>query len=263
MSKRSLISCAAASALGLSAASQALAGIPLGPGSIAFTGFNADGGDNLAFVALQDLPVGTVIGFTDNEWNGTGWTDTNENGFELTLTSPVTAGTIVQLNGLGGSLPFAGTSAFGTLALTAGAGTNLGIGNSDEAIYAYVGSFASPTAFLALIANDSSAALGALAVPVSLAGTGLVEGQTALFITGDEDIAAYTGLRNDQASFAAYLPQINTLANWISQDASGDQSIDGISPDVPFSNEAFTLVPAPGAAALLGLGGLVIARRRR
>lgn len=42
----------------------------LGPGSIAFVGFNADGSDNVAFVALEDLPPGTVIFFQDNEWTG-------------------------------------------------------------------------------------------------------------------------------------------------------------------------------------------------
>ena len=44
--------------------------MPLLSGSIAFTGFNADGSDNLAFVALETLSTGTVIHFTDNEWLG-------------------------------------------------------------------------------------------------------------------------------------------------------------------------------------------------
>ncbi|MBN8921424.1 MAG: hypothetical protein J0H62_12435 [Rhizobiales bacterium] len=37
-------------------------------GSIAFTGFNADGNDNLAFVLLEDIAAGTVINFTDNAY---------------------------------------------------------------------------------------------------------------------------------------------------------------------------------------------------
>ncbi len=40
-------------------------------GSIAFTGYNGDGNDNLSFVALTDIPQGTVINFTDSNWNGT------------------------------------------------------------------------------------------------------------------------------------------------------------------------------------------------
>jgi MYXO-CTERM domain-containing protein len=37
----------------------------------------------------------------------------------------------------------------------------------------------------------------------------------------------------------------------------------GDTPDAYWSNLSFTVVPAPGAVALLGLGGLVAARRRR
>ena len=49
----------------------------LSSGSIAFTGFNADGNDNIAFVALVDIAVGETIVFEDNEWTGSAWTDTN------------------------------------------------------------------------------------------------------------------------------------------------------------------------------------------
>ncbi|HEX2837037.1 MAG TPA: hypothetical protein VHN77_02805 [Phycisphaerales bacterium] len=242
-------------------AGSAQAGI-LGPGAIAFTGFNADGTDNLAFVAIQPLPVGTVIGFTDNEWNGTAWVDSNENGFELTITTAVPAGAIVRMDTVGGASITDATSNYGTIAGIAGAGTNLGVSNSNEAIYAFIGSYASPVSFLALVANDIEANSG------SIAGTGLVAGVTAQFNvlnTADEDIFAYVGARSGAASFADYLPLINggLSSEWISQDASGDQSIDGIGPDVPFDGTAFTIVPTPGAIALLGLGGLVAIRRRR
>lgn len=43
------------------------------PGSIAFTGFNADGNDGLAFVALAAIPPGTTIFFSDREWTGSGF----------------------------------------------------------------------------------------------------------------------------------------------------------------------------------------------
>src|SRR5262249_62391115 len=42
----------------------------LGPGSIAFVGFNADGNDGFAFIVIDPIPAGTVIRFNDNEWNG-------------------------------------------------------------------------------------------------------------------------------------------------------------------------------------------------
>src|SRR5262249_19085899 len=42
----------------------------LGPGSIAFVGFNADGNDGFAFIAIDTIAAGAVIRFNDNEWNG-------------------------------------------------------------------------------------------------------------------------------------------------------------------------------------------------
>ena len=71
----------------------------LGPGSIAFVGFNADGQDNIAFVALEPIAAGTVIYLTDNEWNGrfstrakaiTSWT----------ATADVAAGTVVSIDNI-------------------------------------------------------------------------------------------------------------------------------------------------------------------
>jgi len=45
----------------------------LGPGSIAFVGFNADGNDNLAFVALETIAAGTQIHFSNRGWTGSGF----------------------------------------------------------------------------------------------------------------------------------------------------------------------------------------------
>ena len=55
------------------------------------------------------------------------------------------------------------------------------------------------------------------------------------------DIGAYAGARAGQASLADYLPIINNAANWITQDAGGDQSADGTPPDVPFSTTTFVV----------------------
>ena len=70
-------------------------------GNIAFVGYNADGNDNIAFVALVDINPNEVIIFEDNEWNGTAWVDTNEGAFSWTATSLVTAGTIVRIDNIG------------------------------------------------------------------------------------------------------------------------------------------------------------------
>ncbi|MCU0571319.1 MAG: hypothetical protein MUF49_32725, partial [Oculatellaceae cyanobacterium Prado106] len=219
--------------------------MPLSAGSIAFVGFNSDGNDDLAFVALVDIPVGEVVYFEDNEWNGTGFTDTNENGFSWTVTEAVAAGTIVRINNIFNAAAAGGVSAStGAIAYLASRGSNRGIGNSDEVIYAYQGSPGTPTVFLTAVANGGFGANG------SLVGTGLAVGTTALdlgALDDDLDIAAYVGSRTGQANFSDYLSVINnpTAATWQFQDASNDQSADGTPPDVPFSATAFTTGVTP------------------
>ncbi len=208
----------------------------LSAGNIAFVGFNADGNDNIAFVALVDINPGEVIIFEDNEWNGTNWIDTNEGAFSWTATSLVTAGTIVRIDNIGSGTIAASTGTAAT-GIT-GRGGNRGIGANDETIYAYQGSAASPTFITAIASGGFSSANGVLT------GTGLTAGTNAidfLNVDDDVDIAAYNGFRNGQANFASYLPLINNPANWQTQDATGDQSIDGTAPDVPFSSTAFAI----------------------
>jgi len=213
-----------------------------GPGDVAFVGFNADGDDNLALVALKALPSGTVLYFSDNEWNGTGWADFNESSFALTLTANVAAGGIIAIDKIGSALST--TSNVGTIASVTGGGTNRGIAGSGEQVYVYIANAASPlvpTAFLAAISNDGFTALG------TLDNTGLTVGQTAIdlaIVDAGADIGAFNGARSSAASFAAYLPIINNPTNWGTQDASGDQSADLIFPDVPFSFTAFSLAAA-------------------
>jgi hypothetical protein len=223
----------------------------LAVGSIAFVGYNADGNDNLAFVALEVIAVGEVIYFEDNEWNGSGWNDTNEGAFSWTATSSVAAGTIVLIDNIGSGTI---TSSTGTVidasVLSPSRGTNRGIGAGDEVIYAYQGSAASPT-FIAAIASGGFNATNGL-----LTNTGLTAGQNALDLSpldDDADIAAFNGLRNTQANFAAYLPIINNPVYWIAQDGGGDQSIDQGPPNVPFSTLAFSTGYLPPELAITPL----------
>ena len=225
--------------------------MPLVAGSIAFVGYNADGNDNLAFVALEVIAVGEIIYFEDNEWNGSGWNDTNEGAFSWTATSSVAAGTIVLIDNIGSGTITASTgTAIDASVLLPSRGTNRGIGAGDEVIYAYQGSAASPT-FIAAIASGGFNATNGL-----LANTGLAVGQNALDLSSlddDADIAAFNGLRNTQANFAAYLPIINNPANWIAQDGAGNQNIDQVPPDVPFSTLAFSTGYLPPELAITPL----------
>ncbi|MCY7274215.1 MAG: hypothetical protein LH702_10845, partial [Phormidesmis sp. CAN_BIN44] len=212
--------------------------MPLNVGSIAIVGFNADGNDNLAFVSLTDNPDGETIYFEDNEWNGTGFVDTNESAFSWTSTTSIAAGTIVRIDNIGtGTI----STNIGTVTTpVTGRGTNRGLAASDEVLYAYQGTPGAPTTFITAVANGGfNTTTNGL-----LTGTGLTAGTTALDLStvdDDADIGAYNGARSGQTSFSGYLALINNAANWQTQDGTGDQSADGVSPDVPFSANAFTL----------------------
>lgn len=209
-------------------------------GSIAFTGFNGDGNDNLSFVALTDIPQGTIINFTDSNWNGTSFaTGSNaESTIAWTATSAIAAGTVIDINNIGK----------GTFGTSAGSATftnanNTGLSNDSEVVYAYVGPATSPT-FLAAISN-----VGYATADGTLTGTGLVAGQTAVSFTGGLDIVGYNGPRSGFASFADYLAAIGNTANWATQNGSGDQSTDGTNPDAPFPTSVFT-VAAPATQTI-------------
>ena len=221
------------------------------PGDLAFTGFNADGTDNLAFVLLVSAAPGQKVWFSDNEWNGTAF-----NGGEsfYSWTAPaggLPAGSIISLGNINSLAPIAniGTSAGETVAGSA----DPGISVIDEAIYAYLGTDAiTPTTFLALIANEDTS------VPYSLANTGLSEAAgTAIIFTADEDGMRYIGPRNTQTSFSGYLPLLaNKAANWEVTATDGTVFL-------PLNTTAFSVVPEPGSLVLgmLSLAGFLVRRR--
>ncbi|MFZ4558212.1 MAG: hypothetical protein ACOYN8_17740 [Pseudanabaena sp.] len=201
----------------------------LSAGNIAFVGFNVDGNDDFAFVAIVDINLGESITFEDNEWDGSAF-NTGEGRFTWTANSLVTAGTIVSISNA--SL---GTRSASTGTLSASAGS-FNLAGSDESLYAYQGTVTAPT-FITAISNNafSSAAIG------TLTNTGLTAGVNALALTSNIDVAAYNGSRTGLNNFAAYLSLINNPANWQTQDGSGNQNSDSIAPDVPFSSTVFTI----------------------
>jgi VCBS repeat-containing protein len=220
-------------------------------GDIAFTGYNADGTDDLAFVTFVPIGVGETIYFADNEWNGTAF-NTGESYAIWTATTPVAAGTVITLsNFTGGATASTGTLAPVSVPLSA----NRGLAASGETVYAYLGTSATtPTVFLSAIANDAESASTGL-----LTNTGLTYGTYAINLAGIDagaDVAAYVGARSGEASLSAYRALINNPVNWISQDGTGDQHVDGTSPDVPFSTAAFS---AAGALPSLSVNSVALA----
>ncbi|WP_367576132.1 beta strand repeat-containing protein, partial [Pelagibius sp. 7325] len=219
----------------------------LGPGSIAFTGFNADTTSNLAFAAMETIAAGTVIYFTANNWNGASF-EGAEAVVAWTADADIPAGTVITLDGLQDAAT--ASSSRGTLDFGGAAG--LTFTDADEAVYAYTGASAeTPAAFVAAIANDTFAAAGS-----TLDGTGLATGDTALALQSkdaDADIAQYDLERSGHDSLDTFRTMINNPANWRTQDGSGDQSHDTGSPNLPFSEVPFvTEGLGTGAIAFTG-----------
>ena len=209
----------------------------LGPGSIAFVGFNADGNDGFAFIVIDPIAAGSIIRFSDNEWNGLaigsgGAFNTGEGGLTWTNGgSDLAAGTIVE---------FLNTSSTATRSANIGAisGGTIALGNSDELIYAFDGtSESAPTTFLAAVTNANGGFTTATGSGL-LGGTGLSAGATALVLprTDGADVAAYDPTLGGTsfASRAAALAAFNTTANFVAQSGSGNQDADDITPDAPF-----------------------------
>jgi hypothetical protein len=235
----------------------------MGPGDIAFIGFNSDGSDDFTFVTLVDIDPSTQVFFSENEWNGgvigsTGdWQDSAE-GFLLWTSgaTPIAAGTVISANSAGSA---SRTITHGTLVQAAGGTFNLT--TAGECLYAYLGTDHDlPTAFLSAVATDAAEAV--------FANTGLVDGTNAQLIVGDDDIMAYIGPRTGMGSFAAYWTQIGNDANWIFEDRPGSDHNNSVAPDVPFDSTAFTTSAAASpepSGLLLAVGGLlsIAATRRR
>ena len=220
----------------------------MNPGDIAFIGFNSDGNDDLAFVALAPIAGGDVIHFTDNEWNGLaigeGGAFTTGEGY-ISWTAPaggVAQGAVVTLNSLSSS----GRSAsVGTVS----ASGSFNLGGSAESAYAFQGEALTTgaTGFLAVVATHTVD---------SVAGTGLAA-EHIVYLTTNVDIAEYTASRSNQPVFADYLTPISNSANWTTQDGSGDQSNDTIEPDIPFDTTSFNLgSPASTFASWAAENGL-------
>ena len=216
----------------------------LGPGSIAFVGFNADGQDNIAFVATRSNRSGDIIYLTDNEWNGSAF-NTGESYTSWTATADVAAGTVVSIDNINNAAIPISTSRpdLGTVAAVAVSGsTNRGFAAGGDTVYAYLAPALTPnlpTTFLAAVASNGFTDTANTGV---LNNTGLVAGTTALQFTGGIDLAAFNGLRDNQLSFADYLPIINNPANFTQLNTGNDDSVGNI----PFSPNGFvTQVATP------------------
>lgn len=201
-------------------------------GDLAVVGFDADSTDFLAIVNFREIPANTVVYIRDDEWNGTTFI-TGEGTLSWTSGASVIApGTIILLNAMADTAKM--NANIGTLKKLST--TNYDMSGSGEGVFLYLGTDANtPTTFLAAIMN------GPVSVSVmTLTGTGLIENVTAVILTANMDIGAYKGNRIGLIK-EDFLIEIAKMTNWNLQDGTGNQSTDGIAPDLPFSTTPFTV----------------------
>ena len=117
-------------------------------GAIAFVGWNADGSDDLAFVALTAIPANSVIHFSDNEWNaqplggGGAFVDFTETEFVwMPPVGGLAAGSVVTLSNLAGITTASVGSFYGS------DGALRGLGGTAETVFAFMGGTRSPKCF--------------------------------------------------------------------------------------------------------------------
>jgi hypothetical protein len=115
----------------------------LGPGSIAFMGFDAGDGGALMFVALEVVDSETTIFFTNREFDGAGFSGSGAT-WRWTTGEPVEAGTVIRVTLAGDVL----TASHGWADVVGS--PNGGMADSAAAVFAFLGPDAdTPIVFLA------------------------------------------------------------------------------------------------------------------
>ncbi|MBX9736141.1 MAG: hypothetical protein K2X32_04375 [Phycisphaerales bacterium] len=233
-------------------------------GSIAFTGYAAvNNGNAFSFVTLADLPAGQVIYFTDN-----GWTTSNtfrgasatlgagsEQLIRFTVNSTITAGTVVRTTANDPSWTWTRS---GTIGTTSSSYADLQLAGADQ-ITAFLSTNTSNPLlnWSSLLANldwtgayeTSPAANNSAQVPTSILPSisAVLLNNVSATRRGQFNLNALSSGTQTQ-----WLLAISDPANWTSDNLT-----------TPLSGGSIQVIPAPGAAALLGLGGLMASRRRR
>lgn len=229
----------------------------LNTGDIAFVSFNADE-DGLSFVSFVDITANTTIYFSDNEWTGSSFNTGESYNQWSSGSGTIAAGTVVRLKDYDKTSL---SASVGTLSrVTVSGNSNWGLSNSNETVYAYLGTSATaPTTFLTAITN------GDFAVDGPLTGTGLTEGVNAIRLNANAtsatpDYAEYTGTRTGQ-TVAGYKSLVANPSNWNVDTTNGDYAT-----TVP-NTTAFEISAVPEGdglvLAMTGLLGLTAAARRK
>jgi len=198
----------------------------LTPGDIAIVGFNFDNPDSLAFVALDNIAVGTEIKFTDNGWNEDNTFRTGESIFTYTTPDPLAAGTIISPDNL-----------------------SLLLAETGDQILVYQGAESNPSFIYGLNSEESGWQTTASSSNSSALPLGLINGQTG--IAFDEfDNGVFDTTVISAGSKEEWLQAIANPSNWTFSNSALT---------LPSGTLAVTAVPEPSTyATLLGIAAIVL-----
>ena len=197
----------------------------LSPGDIAVIGVNADNPDHFGFVALVDLPAGTVVGFTDHGWQSSGSFRSNEDVYSYTASGSVSAGTVIEV--VSGAPQFSG---------------------SGDQLIVFQGSVVSPTLIYAINFEGTGWQASATSSRTSALPSGLTNGSTAVAI-GECDNMAYTG--STSGSQSELLLLIGDASNWNCNDSTRQTFATSFTVSSSSNNNIPTFVTSTSAATFV------------
>jgi len=196
-----------------------LAQTTLSAGDIAITGYNADGGDQFAFLLLHDIDANTVIKFTDRGWaaGDVFYTSSGTEGVaEWSHTSALTCGTEIVVSATNA------TASSATIGTTTG---GFDFATSGDEILVYQGLDATPTFITAYKAESTAWEPDATNINDSRLPTGLVDGSTAFLLSPEADNARYLCTTTSGTAAAVrtqiYVNSGTSGQNWESNSSAG------------------------------------------
>jgi hypothetical protein len=237
----------------------ARAQINLLPGDVAIIGWVDNGApqDVITIVALEDLPAGTILGFTDNGWDSTagGFRNTagphdgngNEELMLFTALTTIPRGTIVSTNDAGPAFAWTTTGAIVGTGVTSGSYGAPNLAQSGDQVYAFQHSSGdnilnTPTIAPVFVLDDTgtfesatSTATGAVPPGLSAAAhTAITFAQSG----SGQDFMAFDTAALAHGSKAQWLAAIGDPAHW-TFGASGTLPSGSIAVDAPLMGDVF------------------------
>ncbi len=166
-----------------------------------------------AFVLLDNCPNGTTINFTDEEYLTSAFATTSEGLVTWTNNtgSIIPKGTVIRCQVTHGSAwnsAAAPTTSLGGVTVEAGSGTSNFVLNTNDQLYAFLGSKATPT-FITAFGNLGCTGGSAGCIPSTLA-----SGTTARNISTSANAIYYTGSTTCNGTAAACAAMINNTGTF-------------------------------------------------